>query len=207
MRVSGGFVGPDPAAVMAAEMSVFMRATRAGVEAGTFGMRDEIRTQIESSGLGRGLGNAVSGEVFPRNKQETLHPAGVVKPRGKKAEQIFISFNDAPVIVTKSGRKLAIATRNAFLGGRGGHRPTPAEFERKTGIKLQVVPSKKPGVSLLMGTDLPQRVRGRRPKYLVYFVLLPFAQNNKRLSFDAVAKKWADRVPEFIESALPQGLR
>ena len=205
MRITGGFVGDDPVTALNADLAIAAQAVRAGVGAATEGLKNDLRSQIRAAGLGGQLGNAVGSKVYPNGP--SISAAGMVFPRGRKAEEIFTSFNDAPVIQTKSGRKLAIATRNAFLGGRGGKRPTPAQFESKTGIKLRVAPSKKSGVSLLVGSRFGQKVRGARQETLVYFVLLPMAQNRRRLSFDSLAERWADRTPELIESAFPQGLK
>jgi hypothetical protein len=205
MRFTTGFVGPDPVTALNVDLAIAAQAVRAGVAASTEGLKNDLRSQIRAAGLGIPLGNAVGSKVYPNGP--SISAAGMVFPRGRKAEEIFTSFNDAPVIQTKSGRKLAIPTKNAFLGGRGGKRPTPAEFESRTGIKLSVAPSKRPGVSLLVGSRLAQKVRGARREMLIYFVLLPLAQNRRRLSFDSVAQAWADRTPALIESAFPQGLK
>lgn len=207
IRMGAGWVdGLDPRAAMKAQKDILGLATRAGVAAAAEGLKNEIRQQIEAAGLGTRLGNAVGANVYPR-QGGSVGAAGYVFPRGKKAVEIFDSFNSGTTIRAKNGLWLAIPTKNAFLGGRGGHRPTPGEFEKATGIRLRVVKprrSAKGRYQLLVG-DSRRASRGRAAASVVFFILVPSVRLGKRLSFDALAEKWAARVPGLIDAALPQG--
>lgn len=207
IRMSAGWVdGLDPRAAMKAQKEILGLATRAGVAAAAEGLKNEIRQQIEAAGLGTRLGNAVGANVYPR-QGGSVGAAGYVFPRGKKAVEIFDAFNSGTTIHGKNGNWLAIPTKNAFLGGRGGQRPTPREFEQRTGIKLRVVTprnSTRGRYQLLVG-DSRRGSRGRKSASIVFFILVPAVRLGKRLSFDALATKWASRVPDLIDAALPQG--
>jgi hypothetical protein len=134
-----------------------------------------------------------------------------VHPRGKLAAEIFDALNVGAPIRARNKRYLAVPTPAAFFGGRGGKRLSPEDFERRAGIKLHVVKSKKPGVLLLMGEarrGLRGRMRGTaRDRQLVYFVLVPQVRPGPRLNFEAAARRWADRIPALIERATPTDLR
>lgn len=179
-------------------------AIRAGVEAATIGLKTQFRDQIQGVGLGTRLSNAVGSAMYPRDRKATLHPAGEVYPRGKLAAKIFDALNEGVPIRARNTRYLAIPTRAAWLGGQGGKRPTPREFVRRTGIHLFATESRRPGVLLLRGRKMRERVKGQRTT-VVYFILVPQVRPGPHLTFDAFAKQWADRIPSFIERASPEG--
>jgi len=181
-------------------------SVRVAVEVATDSLKRDMREQILDAGLGERLANAVGSKLYPPKGKETLHPAGVVHPRGKLATEIFDALNEGVPIRARSRRYLAVPTPAARFAGRGGRRLSPAEFERRAGIELRVVKSKKPGVLLLMGSRFRGKAK-RGQKDLVYFVLVPMVRPGARLNFDALARKWADRIPDFIERALPEDLR
>lgn len=223
IRVKAELVGGlGPKHFSAAVKRTLALSVRAGVEQATLGLKADMREQIMAAGLGQRLGNAVGSEVYPKKGTETLHPAGRVFPRGKLAEQIFDSFNTGATIRGKSGNWLAIPTRNAYLGGRGGKRPTPAEFEQRTGIRLRLAVPRRSGkgrYQFLVGDSVAGRQpgrkaatagrvkQGRKVETLIFFVLIKQTMLGRRLDFAALAQRWADRIPEFIERATPEDLR
>jgi len=179
-------------------------AVRAGVGAATIGLKTQIRDQIQGVGLGVPLSNAIGSKLFPAKGKETLHPAGSVFPRGKLAYAIFDALNQGAPIRARNSRYLAVPTRNAWIGGRGGHRPTPEEFARRTGVDLFVVEAhKRRNVLLLMGRRYRGRVKGGAKESLVYFILVPVVRPGPRLTFDLFARRWADRIPDLIDRATP----
>lgn len=172
------------------------RGVTEAVKAATEGLKSEERAQV-SEAFGSRVAGIIGSKVYPTGGRVSLAAAGYVFPRGKVAENIVADFNEAPTIMAP-GKKLAIPTRNAFLGGRGGKRPTPAEFSARTGIRLRAVKSRRPGVSLLIGE---RKGAKRTGKMTVYFVLLDAARQNRRFDFDTLARKWADLLPGLIDQA------
>lgn len=165
------------------------------IKAATEGLKNDERAQLRAA-FGPRLAGIIGSKVYPVGKA-SMGAAGYVFPRGKQAENIVVDFNEAPVIMAP-GKMLAIATKDAYLGGRGGHRPTPREFTARTGITLRAVKSRRPGVSLLIGE---RKGQPRTGKMTVYFVLLPAARQGRRLDFDSLARKWADLLPSLIDQA------
>jgi hypothetical protein len=187
-------------------------ATRAGVEAGAEGLRDELRDQIANAGLGERLGRAVGAKVYPPSGKGSLDAAGFVYPRGRKAAAIFDSWNQGATITAHGGKYLAIPTKEAGRGWRNT-KAKPQEFEQRTGIKLRFVKLKN-GNAVLVGDAIAaksgrgrraatkgRRAQGRTVQSLVFFILIRSAKIPKRLDFDAIARKWADRIPGLIDAA------
>lgn len=209
IRLSGSLVGGFGPRHFAFETRrTLAKSVRAGVEAATLGLKTQMRDEVVGVGLGVGLANAVGHKIYPegaRGAEDTLHPAGMVFPRGKLASRIFEALNEGKAIRARNARYLALPTRNAWLGGQGGKRPSPEEFTRRTGIRLFSVESKRRGVLLLMGRKRRGKVKGSQS--VVYFILVPMVRPGPRLSFEAMAQRWANRIPDFIERATPEGLR
>lgn len=221
-RISGGWVGGQGVKeLFKDQQSLRARAVRAGVGAAAEGLKTELRQNVEAAGLGQRLGNAIGANIYPRQESGSLAAAGYVFPRSPSAAKIFDAFNAGTPIRGKNGNWLAFPTSNAYLGGKGGRRPTPGEFEQRTGIKLRpIVPrsSKKGRYQLLVGESVHGRRSGRRAatkgrlrqgravETLVFFVLVRETRPGRRLDFDAIAQRWADRIPELIAAATPGDL-
>jgi len=191
-------------------------AVTAGVSAAADNLKNELRDQITSAGMGTRLGNALGSNVYPRAGKFSLDAAGYVFPRGKRAESIFTSFNEAATVHAQGHRYLAIPTKDAGRANRFGA-VTPEEFQFRTGIKLQV--AKLPSGKLALvgesigarsghGQRAPtkrRRAQGRSVQTLIFFFLVPVAHEPRRLDFASAAAKWADRIPDLIDAATPQG--
>lgn len=186
---------------------------QAGISAATDGLKGDLRDLVEQAGLGERLGRAIGSKVYPSGSQGSLDAAGIVFPRGPKAQAIFDSFNRGVTITAKGNRKfLAIPTKNAGRSWRNG-KARPEEFQERTGIKLRFVPLKN-GNAVLVGDSISARAgkgqraatRGRRAQgravhTLVFFVLIRSVTIPQRLNFEARAQAWADRIPDLIAAA------
>lgn len=213
VRISAGWVGGDgfDGWVKAVRQDMAVAVT-AGVSAAADGLKAELRDQIVSAGFGTRLGNAIGSNVYPRAGKVSFDAAGYVFPRGKKAEAIFTSFNEATVISAKGHKYLAIPTPAAGRANRFGA-VTPAEFQFRTGITLQFVTFKN-GSHALVGDSIKAKsgrgrraptkrriAQGRAVEHLVFFWLIPQAREQRRLNFVSVAQKWSDRIPDLIDAA------
>lgn len=192
---------------------------RAGIEAAAEGLRDDLRQDIEQAGLGERLGNAIGANVYPRSEKGSLDAAGYVFPRGRKANAIFQSFNEASVITAQRGKYLAIPTPDAGVRHTSrsfANKPiSPAIWQQETGIKLRFV--KRGNIALLVAdaryARQPARYRRRASfapiktrlpgdrRTIVIFILIPVAHMTRRLRFEAKADLWAGRIPELIDAA------
>lgn len=202
MRITAGWIGGqgfgDWARTVRDAGSI---AVQAGVSTASTELRDEIRNQISEAGLGEKLGNAVGLKLYPPGQKGSFGAAGYIFPRGRKATAIFDSFNSASVITAHKGKYLAVPTPAAGRGYRNA-KPTPEEFQQRTGIKLSFVRFRSGSAGLVGHSRKAGKARGGNT---VYFILILQARMPRRLSFDAIARKWADRIPDLIEAASKGG--
>ncbi|MTH95727.1 DUF6441 family protein [Roseibium sp. RKSG952] len=195
-------ITPGLVAAMAAEVTAGEKAVTAAMrEAGT-GLKSAWRDQITGAGLGRRLANSIRSQTYPK-ADKSLSAAALV---WSKAPVIVSAHDTGPLIRSKDGFWLAIATPEAGRGLRGG-RITPGEWERRTGIKLRFV-YRKHGPSLLVtdkarinkrGRAVASRSKtGRGQVTAPIFLLVPQVKLPKRLDLDRDAIRALDSVPGLI---------
>lgn len=181
------------------------RAVTAAMRDAAQGLKDALRQDVVSAGLGERLSRTWRGKAFPETG-ESLEAAAFVWSRAPK---IVDAFDRGAVIRSKRGFWLAIPTPAA--GGRGigsngrSARITPGGWERRTGMRLRFVYRRgKP--SLLVADDVrigrkglaaPNR-RKRGQASSVIFLLVPQVSLRKRLDVEGAARLWAGRVPLLI---------
>lgn len=194
-------ISPDIAALMAAEVRAGEKAvTTAMREAGT-GLKSAWRGQITGAGLGQRLANSIRLASFPKSG-ESLNAAALV---WSKAPVIISAHDTGPLIRARDGFWLAIPTEAAGKSTRGG-RITPAEWERRTGLKLRFVYRRR-GPSLLVaegrlntkGRAVASRSKtGRGVVTAPIFLLVPQVRLPKRLDLARDAERAIDGVPGLI---------
>jgi len=174
------------------------------------GLKDELRSQVVSAGMGQRLAKTWRGKRFPEGGASINSVAYV----WSRAPDIVDAFERGVPIVARNRRFLAVPTRDAGVIHTTvkNKRLTPAIWENETGVKLRFVP--RPGHALLV-TDAsyvrqPARWRRRKKfapmrtplsggrKFLVIFVLVPLVRLGKRLDIDGAGDRWADRVSGLI---------
>ncbi|WP_109464403.1 DUF6441 family protein [Albibacillus kandeliae] len=178
-------------------------------------VEDELKTawrkDITAAGLGKKLAYTVRGATYPARGGSFDAAASI----WSKAPAIIAAHEEGTLIVSSSGRWLAIPLPSAgkVRSGRGGKRPSPKEWEQKTGVRLRFVarPGKPP---LLVADDarLDKRGRagrkgGRRRKSdgilsgaqtVPIFVLMPQVKLKKRTSLTKLAERVAETIPGRI---------
>lgn len=194
-------IDPDIVAMMATEVAAGERAVTAAIrEAGT-GLKTAWRLQIIGAGLGARLANSIRNQTFPRSG-ESLDAAAVV---WSKAPVIVGAHDSGPLIRSKNGFWLAIATPAAGKSLRGG-RISPGEWERRTGLRLRFV-YRRTGPSLLVaegrlnskGRAVASRSKtGRGLTTMPIFLLVPQVKLPKRLDLARDAERAHDAVPGLI---------
>lgn len=174
------------------------------------GLKDELRSQVVSAGMGQRLAKTWRGKRFPESGASINSVAYV----WSRAPDIVDAFERGVPIVARNKRFLAVPTRDAGVNHTTvkNKRLTPAIWETETGAKLKFVPR---GGHALLVTDAsyvrqPARWRRRKSfkpikspltggrKVLVIFMLVPMVNPGKRLDVEGAGNRWADRVAGLI---------
>ncbi len=187
--------------LMRAETDAIARGVTQAVRETGERIKQDLRSQVLSGGLGQKLAKAWRSDVFPKNKP-SLEAAGYVY---SKAPKIHRAFMENTRIKSKDGWFLAIPTENC-PNRIGGKRPTPSLYERIIGRLFLIYRRGQP--SLLVAKN--QRARtGKRGGFananekaiakgqglatVVMFILVPQVTLKKRIDFDG-AEKSAERL-------------
>ena len=173
------------------------QAMRAAAQA----LKTRWRQDVTGAGLGTRLSNAVRSKSYPEG-QTSLNAAAMV---WTNAPKIISAHQEGAVIRSQNGFWLAIPTPAAGKSLRGG-RISPAEWERRTGLRLQFV-YRRNGPSLLVaegrqnsrGLLVESRSKkGRGRASAVIFTLVPQVKLPKRLDLYASAAQVAASIPAAI---------
>ena len=201
MRI-GIDLSPDLIALMAQQVAAAEKATSKAMQIAGGDLKSAWRQQVVSAGLGTRLGNTVRNLNFPKG-QTSLRAASLVYT---KAPRILSAFERGATIRSKSGFYLAIPTEAAGRAA-GGRRFSPAEWERRRGIKLRFVYRPRGG-SLLVAEKarlntkgiaaLSRSKTGRNQVTVPIFILVPQVRLNKRLRLMEAADAAISSVPRLI---------
>lgn len=193
---------PDLVTMMKYEVAAAEKATTKALHIAGSGLKADWRQQVVAAGLGTRLANTIRSQTYPRGK-DSLRAASLV---WSKAPRILSSFEQGALIRAKSGLWLAIPTEAA---GRGpmGRRFTPAEWERRRGLRLRFVYRSRGG-SLLVADKARLNTKGiaavsrsktgRNQVTVPIFILVPQVRLNKRLDLAAPANRAISSVPGLI---------
>ena len=198
-----------------ADMRSELRAIEGAVSAGTReagrALKNSLRKQVRSAGLGGRLANTWRDKHYPNQGHDA---ASLVYT---KAPEIIRVFDEGAVIRGKAGRFLAIPTPAAPKRGVGGRRLTPATFPehrlgplrlvyRTKGPSLLVVDDVRLGKRGVRGVKGGSRTRAGRLKTglatVVMFILVPQVKIEKRLDVARSARRWAARLPGKIDEQM-----
>jgi hypothetical protein len=170
------------------------RAVTEGVRQITTEIKNDLRAQVVSAGLGNKLAKTWQAKVYPARGQKSISAAGVVT---SKASQIIRAFNDGALIKSSRGEFLAIPTENAPKRGMGNKRISPATFPEGRFGRLRFVRVDS-RLSLLV---VDSKVKGKPAK--VMFILVPQVQLKKRLDYMSAVNRIAPQLPQVILSHWP----
>lgn len=151
------------------------------------GWREQVASRLSAR-----LGNAVRSKNFPP-QGFSIGAAAMVYTRAPK---VIDAFDRGVTIRARDGYWLAIPTKAAGRA-RGGKKITPAEWQRRNGIKLRPVQSRR-GEWLLVadgarystsaktqGVAKVSRSKRGKAQSIVIFTLVPQVRLPKRLSLQA----------------------
>ena len=157
-------------------------AVTRGVSLATNQLKESMRTQVKSAGLGSRLAFTWRGDIYPKSKS-SLNAAGHIY---SKAEKIMQSFEFGLVIRGNDGFWLAIPTP-AIPKKIRGRKITPELYERSKGIRLRFV-YRPHGASLL--------VHEQKRKTIIAFWLVPQVKMPKLINFEKlptlILQNWKD---------------
>lgn len=177
-------------------------------------IKNDLRAQVQSAGLGPRLAKSWQAKVFPKGKK-SIEAAGWVY---SKAPVIVRAFDEGVRIKSKNGFFLAIPTTAAPKRGVGGKRISPSTFPeyslgrlrfvyRKNAPSLLVVDNlrastgKRGGFRKASATTLRT---GRGLTTVVMFILVPQVKISKRLDYRSVVNRWQPQLPQAILRNWPE---
>ena len=198
---------------MAAEAEAAKAAVTNAVKEVGNNIKQELRAQVESAGLGKGVANAWRLQLFPKGKN-SLNAAAYVKT---KAPNIIYAFAYGVTIKSAKGFYLAIPTAAAPKRGTDGKRINPSNFPEFALGKLRFV-YRPTGFSLLVVDDVRARTGKRggfakasssavakgRTATAVMFILVPQVSLRKRLDIEAVVNKWGSQTAQLVLNNWPE---
>lgn len=197
----------DIARLMQGEIEAGQKAVTSAVRDAGKDLQDDWRRQITSAGLGQRLARTIRSEVYPKGRN-SLNAASMVWTR---APVIVDAHATGPLIRSKDGFWLAIPTEAAGKS-RSGKRPTPGEWEARTGLRLRFI-YRKNGPSLLIAearmskhgrAAVSRSKTGRGMASIPIFLLVPQVSLRKRLALERPARAAINALPATIVSRWEQ---
>lgn len=198
---------------MEKEFTAITSAIKTGTKEAAEGLKNSLRQQVTSAGMGSKLANAWRSKVY---ENKGYNPAGLVYTR---APRIVEAFDKGALIKPKAGGVwLAVPTVTAPKRGTDGKKITPLNFpEAKLG-KLEFIYRDK-GPSFLVvhnvrasysrktgqlrgfrkASDTALRT-GKGLTTAIMFVLIRQVKLEKRFDVERAAKVWAEKMPSLIEA-------
>jgi hypothetical protein len=212
MKLAATIVGSLKAG-LEVEMRQIERSIATGVKQAGEGLKDELRRQVVTAGLGQRLARTWRSRSYPNRRHDA---AALV---WSKAPQIVRAFDEGAAIRSRNGFWLAIPSPEAPKRGPTGKRITPGMVERMYGRRLRFVYRPR-GASLLVMDGMVAR-GGRRGGFrmattrnasrnrgayvstsglttVVMFFLVPQVRMPKRLDVARASERWAARLPALI---------
>lgn len=193
----------DIAKLMADEIKAGEKAVHFGIKDAGTALKDAWRQQVIGAGLGQRLARTIRSETWPKHKH-SMNAASMVWTR---APVIVDAHDTGPLIRREQGFYLAIPTAAAGKNP-SGKRPTPGEWEARTGLKLIFV-YRRPGPSLLIAearmtkhgrAAVSRSKTGRGMASIPIFLLVPQVSLRKRLDLERPARAALNALPGSIVS-------
>lgn len=194
-------VQPDLVALMKVEIEAGERAVTAAMGQAGLGLKSAWRAQITGADLGQRLANTIRNQTYPK-AGVSLNAAALV---WSQAPVIIGAHEKGALIRGRSGLWLAIPLPAAGKAARGA-RITPAQWEKKTGLRLRLVP-RRTGPSLLVAearvsakglAKVSRSKTGRGLATVPVFLLVRQVKLSKRLDLVRDALAAQSRLPDEI---------
>ncbi len=192
---------PDLVAMLQEEVRAGEKAVKAAMAEAGGDLKQAWRRQITGAGLGHRLPRTIRNRTYPQ-QGDSLDAAAFV---WSNAPEIVSAHDQGVLIRSKAGFWLAIPLPAAGRG-RSGARLTPAEWEKRRGLRLRFVYRRR-GPSLLVadgrlssrGLGVASRSKtGRGRATVPIFLLVPQVKLRKRLDLARDVEWVAGRVPGLV---------
>jgi hypothetical protein len=201
MRLDVEF-SPDLVALLEQEIKAGERAVTAAMKTAGAELKQDWREQITRAGLGHRLPRTIRNRTYPTSG-DSINAAAFI---WSNAPEILNAHDRGALIRSKSGFWLAIPSDAAGKGPRGA-RLTPAQWERRRGMRLHFT-YRRNGPSLLVAEKAQINTRGlavasrsktgRGQVSAPVFLLVPQVKLRKRLDLARDAERVAGKVPGLI---------
>lgn len=197
---------------MEKEFATITGAIQAGTKEAAEGLKNDLRQQVTSAGMGTKLANTWRSRVY---ENKGYNPTGLVYTRAPK---IIEAFDKGVLIKPRAGGVwLAIPTATAPKRGTDGKKLTPLNFPEAKMGKLEFVYRQK-GPSFLVvhnvrashsrktgqlrgfrkASDTALRT-GKGLSSAIMFILIRQVKLEKRLDVATAAKIWGEKLPNLID--------
>ena len=209
---------PDFGKIADSEKARAKASITSAMREATAGLKTDLRQQVVAAGLGVRLANTWRGNTYPESR-DSLTPAGYVS---SNAELVIGALTQGPTIRPVNGAKylwiptenVPAARRRQLRGGkvvRGG-KMTPEEVENQFNGDFEIRPGRAGTLLAFINVIAAKNGRGfrgrtkgrlsqgRNAKPVLMFVLRRSVTLPKLLAPDAVAQKWAGRLPGLVAS-------
>lgn len=211
MRLSAAITG-DLHKFVQGQVKAAETAVTEGVRKVTNEIRDDLRNQVVSAGLGVPMSRTWKATVYPKGRK-SIKAAGLIYPDMPK---VIRAFANGETIRIKRGTFLAVPAPAAPKKGVGGKRISPSNFPEHSLGKLRFVYRPR-GVSLLVVENMRSSKAGKFRKApdsalrsgrglttVVMFYLVPQVRLRKRLDVKSVADRHTPDLPQAILDAWPE---
>lgn len=177
----------------------------------TAAMKREARTlekRLEEATLGVGLGQPMArtwaSKVYPVGR-DVIGPAGLVWSKAPKAMK---AFTEGATITATGGRFLAIpsAEVRAMRGGRNQKAPSPADVERRLGVKLVLIVKRGKRFLVAPSRDKARKRTGPKRLFIAFF-LVPKAVIRKRFDMTGFANASLTNLRAAMATAINNAQR
>lgn len=204
---------------MAHQLALAEVAVTRGIRATSNKIKTAWRDDVRRA-LGQRLSNAIRANVYPAS-EPSLEAAALVYARPGKnpgaGAATIIAGHETGAVIRSGGRGwLAIPTEEALRVKVGRQKLTPALWQQRTGIQLQVVVRPNGNRLLVANVRMGKKGRLNRGRLTkkgafgkgtftsVIFFLVPQVRLRKRLDLMAKADRLAQGLPEAIVRNWPE---
>lgn len=192
---------PSLSAVLQQEVRAGERAVSAAFRQASVQLKNNWRGQITRAGLGRKLASSIRSAAYP-DREPSMNAAALVWSRAPK----IVGAHERGAMIRSRGNFFLAIPTDAAGKGRFGRKLSPAEWERRSGLKLRFVYRANRPSLLVAEARLSARGRalmsrsktGRNVATVPIFVLLPQVKLRKRLDLARDAEQVARSIPRLI---------